>query len=125
MNSSSGVVSTEEFKDISKVLSQEDQKLIHKMHNEFDKVIIDKEKEISHLRYHDHKLFLQINKEKDKAQCNQKLEEENQDLQKKLLENIEENNHLKKRKRDLINHISKLRYDEKAQDEMLSMISIH
>ena len=42
MKSSSGVVSTEDFKDISKVVSQEDQKLIQKMHNEFDKVIIRK-----------------------------------------------------------------------------------
>ena len=55
----------------------------------------------------------------DKAQYNQKLEEENQDLQKKLLENIEENNQLNKHKQDLIDHIPKLKYDEKAQDEML------
>ena len=89
------------------------------MHNEFDKVIIDKEEEISRLRDHNQKLLLQIKKEKDKAQYNQKLEEENQYLQKKLLENIEENNHLKKRKQDLIDHIPKLKYDEKEQDEML------
>ena len=89
------------------------------MHNEFDKVIIDKEEEISRLRDHKQKLLLQIKKVNDKAQYNQKLEEENQDLQKKLLENIEENNHLKKRKQDLTDHIMKLKYDEKAQDEML------
>ena len=56
---------------------------------------------------------------KDKAQYKQKLEEENQDLQKKLLENIEENNHLKKCKQDLIDHTPKIKYDEKGQDEML------
>ena len=89
------------------------------MHNEFDKVIIEKEEEISCLRDHNQKLLLQIKKVNDKAQYNQKLEEENQDLQKKLLENIEENNHLKKRKQDLIDHIPKFKYDEKVQDEML------
>ena len=78
------------------------------MHNEFDKVIIDKEEEISHLRDHNQKLLLQIKNAKDKGQYNKKQEEENQDLQKKLLENIEENNHLKKRKQDLIDHIPKL-----------------
>ena len=89
------------------------------MQEEFDKLIIDKEEEISRLRDHNQKLLLQIKKAKDKAQYNQKLEEENQDLQKKLLENIKENNHLKKRKQDLIDHISKLKYDDKAQEEMI------
>ena len=56
---------------------------------------------------------------KEKAQYNQKLEEEYLDLQKKLLEKIEENNQLKKHKQYLIDHISKLKYDEKVQDEML------
>ena len=55
------------------------------MQEEFDKVIADKEEYISHLRDHNQKLLLQIKKEKDKAQYNQKLEEENQDIQKKLL----------------------------------------
>ena len=64
-------------------------------------------------------MLLQIKKAKDKAQYNQKIEEENRDLQKKLLENIEENNHLKKRKQDIIDHIPKLKYDEKSQDEMI------
>ena len=69
------------------------------MQKEFDKVIMDKDEEISCLRDHNQKLLLQIKKAKDKEQYNQKLEEENQDLQKKLLENIEENNHLKKHKK--------------------------
>ena len=64
-------------------------------------------------------MLLQIKNAKDKAQYNKKQEEENQDLQKKLLENIKENNHLKKRKQDLIDHIWKPKYDEKVQDEML------
>ena len=62
---------------------------------------------------------MKIKKGKDKAQYNQNLEEENQYLQKKLLENSKENNHLKKRKQDLIDHNPKLKYDEKVHDEML------
>ena len=50
---------------------------------------MNKEAEISRLRDHNQKLLLQIKKAKDKAQFNQKIEEENQDLQNKLLENIE------------------------------------
>ena len=89
------------------------------MYNEFDKFIIEKEEEISHLRDHNQKSLLQLNKAKDKAKYNQNLEEENKYLQKKLLKNIKENNHLKKHKQDLIDHIPKLKYDEKVQDEML------
>ena len=54
------------------------------MQKEFDKVAMDNEEEISRLRDHNHKLLLHIKKAKDKAQENQKLEEENQDIQKKL-----------------------------------------
>ena len=61
---------------------------------------------------------MQIKTVKDKAQYNKKLED-NQYLQKKLLEKIEENNQLKKHKQYLIDHILKLKYYEKAQDEML------
>ena len=75
------------------------------MQKEFNKVSMDKEEEISRLRDHNHKLLLQIKKAKDKAQDNQNLEEENQDLQKKLLENIEENGRLKNHKQDLMDHI--------------------
>ena len=50
------------------------------MHNEFDQVVIDREEEIFRLRDHNQKLLLQIKKAKDKAQYNQKLEEENQAL---------------------------------------------
>ena len=84
------------------------------MQKEFDKVTMDKEEEISHLRDHNNKLLLQIKKAKDKAQDNQKLEEENQDLQKKLLENIEEIDHLKNDKQDLMDRIQKIKDDKKA-----------
>ena len=80
MNSSSGVVSTEDFKEISNVLSQKVQKSIQKMQNEFDKFIIYKEEEISRLRDHNQNLLLQIKKVKDKAQYNKNKEYGNPDL---------------------------------------------
>ena len=83
---------------------QGNEKSIQTIQKKFNKAIAGKEEEISRLRDHNKKLLLQIKKERDKVQCNQKLEE---------------NNHLKKRKQDLIDHIPKLKYDEKAQDEML------
>ena len=89
------------------------------MQKEFDKVAMDKEEGVSGLRDNNHKLLLQIEKAKDKAQDNQKLEEENQDLQKKLLENIEENGRLKNHKQDLMDHIQKIKDDKKAQEEII------
>ena len=73
-------------------------------------------KKRSRLKDHKHKLLLQINKAKDKAQDNQKLQEENQDLQKKLLENIKESGLLENHKQDLMDHIQKIKYDKKAQE---------
>ena len=67
MKSDSGDVSSEYFKDISKMISQEDKKSRQKMQKEFDKVIKDKEEEISHLRDHNRKLLFQMKKAKDKA----------------------------------------------------------
>ena len=68
------------------MISQEDKKSRQKMQKEFDKVIKDKEEEISRLRDHNQKLIFQINKVKDRAHDHQKIEEENRYLQKKLLE---------------------------------------
>ena len=68
------------------MLSQGNEKSIQTIQNDFNKVIADKKEEISHLRDHNHKLLMQINKEKDKFQRNQQLEEGNQDLQKNILE---------------------------------------
>ena len=53
------------------MLSQGNEKSIQTIQNDFNKVIADKKEEISHLRDHNHKLLLQINKEKDKFQRNQ------------------------------------------------------
>ena len=62
------------------MLSQRNEKSIQTIQKDFDKVIAGKEEEISRLKDHNQKLLLQIKKAKDKAQYNQKIEEENQDL---------------------------------------------
>ena len=86
MKTESEVTSFEDFKEISKMLSQGNEKSVQTIHNELNKVIAGKKEEISHLRDHNHKLLLQVKNAKDKFQHNQQLEEQNQDLQKKLLE---------------------------------------
>jgi predicted RNase H-like nuclease (RuvC/YqgF family) len=86
MRSKSIIPSSKDFKDISKVILQENQKSISRMQKEFDEVITDKNKEISRLKDHSQKLLTQIKKSKDRKQCIQKLEQENQDLEKNLSE---------------------------------------
>ena len=71
MKTKSEVASPKEFKEISMMLSEGNEKSIQTIQNDFNKVIADKKEEISHLRDHNHKLLLQINKEKDKFQRNQ------------------------------------------------------
>ena len=80
------------------------------LQNEFNKNLLQKNEEKSHLKY-----------------LNQKIEGENQNIHKKLLENIEENNHLKKRKQDLIYHIPNLNMMRKHKmkfEGILRMITI-
>jgi hypothetical protein len=69
MRSKSIIPSSKDFKYISKVIHQENQKSISRMQNEFDEVIMDKNEEISRLRDHTQKLLTQIKKSKDKKQC--------------------------------------------------------
>ena len=57
LKSSSEVVSSEDLKDISKMISREDKKSRQKRRQELDKVIMDKEEEISPLRDHSKKFF--------------------------------------------------------------------
>ena len=67
MKSKSEVASSEDFKKISKMLSQGNEKSIQTIQKDFDKVIACKEEEISNLRDHNQKLLLQIKKAKDKV----------------------------------------------------------
>jgi hypothetical protein len=115
MRSKSIIPSSKDFKDISKVILQENQKSISRMQKEFDEVITDKNKEISRLKDHSQKLLTQIKKSKDRKQCVQKLEQENQDLEKNLSEKNEENSRLKNLNQGLLEQIRKLK-EEKLEN---------
>ena len=90
--------------------------------NKFDKDIQERDEEISRLRDHNQKLLLQIKKEKDKVQRNQKLEKKIQVLQQKLLGKDEEYFTLKKVNQELEDQIEKLKEDKQSQDEMFEKI---
>ena len=72
-------------------MSQGDGKSMQPKYKDLNKVIARKEEEISRLRDHNQKLLLQIKKEKDKVQCSQKLEENIQAFQQKILGKGKEN----------------------------------
>ena len=57
MKTKSEGASSEDFKEISKMLLQGNEKSLQTIHNDFNKVIVGKEEEISRLRDHNHKLF--------------------------------------------------------------------
>jgi hypothetical protein len=84
VKSDSIVPSSEDLKDISEVILQKNQWSISNIQKELDEVIIDKNKEIYRLKDHSKKLLAQINKEK--KQCNKKLEQEKDNIEKRLLE---------------------------------------
>jgi hypothetical protein len=54
------------------VIFQDNQKSVQKMQKEFDKIIVDKDKEISHLKNHSQNLIAQIKKLKVKRSHNKK-----------------------------------------------------
>lgn len=62
-------ITPRDFNDISEVILQENQKTMQQMQKEFDKVIMKKNKEISHLKDHSQKLLTQIKKSGDRKQC--------------------------------------------------------
>ena len=84
MRSKSIIPSSKDFKDILKVILQENKKSISRMQKEFDEVITEKNEEISLLKDHSQKLLTHIKKSKDRKQSVQTLEQENQDLEKNL-----------------------------------------
>ena len=80
MKSISEAPSSEDLKDISEMILQDNQKSIQKLQDqqkECDKIIIEKDEEISRLRNHNKKLLAKIMKSKEKTRCFQKLEQEN------------------------------------------------
>jgi hypothetical protein len=64
MRSKSIIPSSKDFKDILKVILQENKKSTSGMEKEFDEVIIDKNEEISHLKDHSQKVLAQVKKSK-------------------------------------------------------------
>jgi hypothetical protein len=113
MKSNSIIPSSKDFKDISKVILQENQKSISKMQKEFDEVITDKNEEISRLKDHSQKLLAQVKKSKATKQSNQRLEQEKEDIEKEYKKNLstkdEENSHLKSLNQKLLEQIRKLK----------------
>jgi hypothetical protein len=91
MKSISEAPSSEDLKDISEVILPDNQKSIQKLQDqqECDKIIIEKDEEISRLRNHNQKLLAKIMKSKEKKRCFQKFEQENQGLKEKLTEKEE------------------------------------
>jgi cell division GTPase FtsZ len=68
------IPSSKDFKDISNVILQENQKSISRMQKYFDEIIVDKNEEISRLKDHNKKLLAQVKKSKAMKQNNQRLE---------------------------------------------------
>jgi hypothetical protein len=64
-------VATEDLKNISKIILQDNQKIVQKVQKEFDKVIVDKDEEISCLKNHSQNLIAQIKKLKGKKKSQQ------------------------------------------------------
>jgi predicted RNase H-like nuclease (RuvC/YqgF family) len=68
--------SLEGFKNISKMINQDDQMTVQKKQKEFDKVVANKEEEISRLKNHNQSLVAQIKKMKnEKRSYKEKLEQ--------------------------------------------------
>jgi hypothetical protein len=84
---------------------------------ECDKIIIEKNKEISCLRNHNQKPLAKIMKSKEKKRCFQKLEQENQGLKEKLTEKEEESSCLRNLNQNLLEQIKILKDERKENLE--------
>jgi predicted RNase H-like nuclease (RuvC/YqgF family) len=94
------------------MILQDNQKSIQKLQyrqKECDKIIIEKDKEISRLRNHNKKLLAKIMKSKEKKRCSQKLEQENQGLKEKLTKEKEESSCLRNLNQNLLEQIKILK----------------
>jgi hypothetical protein len=112
--------SSKDFKNISKVILPDNQNSISKMQKEYDEFIVDKNQEISRLKNHSEKLLTQIKKSRDTKQRVQELEQENQDIGKKLLgKDEEELSRLRVHNQNLLTQIKELKHDKKTLQEKL------
>jgi hypothetical protein len=82
---------------------------------ECDKIIIEKDEEISRLRNHNQKLLAKIMKSKEKKRCFKKFEQENQGLKEKLTEKYEESSCLRNLNHKLLEQIKSLK-DERREN---------
>jgi predicted RNase H-like nuclease (RuvC/YqgF family) len=100
------------------VILSDNQKSIQKLQDrqeECDKIIIEKDEEISRLRNHNQKLLAKIMKSKEKKRCFQKFEQENQGLKEKLTEKEEESSCLRNLNQKLLEQIKSLK-DERREN---------
>jgi hypothetical protein len=118
MKSISEAPSSEDLKDISEVILLDNQKSIQKLQDrqeECDKIIIEKDEEISRLRNHNQKLLAKIMKSKEKKRFFQKFEQENQGLKEKLTKKEEESSCLRNLNQKLLEQIKSLK-DERREN---------
>jgi DNA repair ATPase RecN len=115
---SKSIKPSKEFKYISKVILPNNQNSISKMQKEYDEFIADKNQEISRLKNRSEKLLTQIKKSRDTKQRVQELEQENQDLGKKLSGKDEEASCLKNLNKKLLEQIKKMK-DESQRIKIL------
>jgi hypothetical protein len=120
MKSISEAPSSEDLKDISEVILPDNHKSIQKLQDrqeECDKIIIEKDEEISRLINHNQKLLAKIMKSKEKKRCFQKFEQENQGLKEKLTEKEEESSCLRNLNQKLLEQIKILKDERKENLE--------
>jgi predicted RNase H-like nuclease (RuvC/YqgF family) len=93
------------------------------MQKEYDEVIADKNQEISRLKNHSEKLLTQIKKSRDTKQRVEELEQDNQDLGKKLSGKDEEVSRLKNFNQNLLEQIKKMKDEKPENRNIINKIS--
>jgi hypothetical protein len=115
----SELVTLEDFNNISKVILQENKKVMQGTSKEFHEFITEKNEEISCFKGHNKKLLVQIKKAKVTKKYGKKLEQEKEDLKKELKKNLtekkEENSRLKNLNQEILEQIKKLK-EEKLEN---------
>jgi hypothetical protein len=102
------------------VIFQDNQNSIQNLQdrpNDCEKIIIEKDEEISFVRNHNKKLIAKIMNSKEKKRCFQKLEQENQGLKEKLTKKEEESSCLRNLNQKLLEQIKILKDKRKENIE--------
>ena len=111
---------SEEFQDISKMISQGNQKSEQKKQKEVEKIVAGKDEEITRLKNHSQDLITQIKKLKREKRSQEEIQEEfhqkevdlQNDFNKKLLQKNEEKSRLKILNQGLTEQIKKLKNEK-------------